>query len=71
MKITLPSAVEVSVLTTLAVLAGAIVPFISGSPGLVIGLMFPLVLTCMLMGARRTGKLDPVAPLPAAAEQSA
>lgn len=72
MKLVFPSAVELSIFATFAVLAALIFPFVRGSAGGIIALGFPMVLTCMLLGARRNGKLNPApATAVAPAEQSA
>jgi hypothetical protein len=71
MKKMLPSGVEVAVLGTIAVLMATVFATLQQDTAIIF-FAFPLLLTGMLMGARRTGKLGSTGPLKAAiAEQPA
>ena len=61
-RFVLPNLVELSILTTLAVLAGTIVGTFAKPQVAIVAVGFPIVLLAMLMGARRTGQLDSAAP---------
>jgi len=54
----LPNIVELSILTTLAVLAATIVGAFAQPQVAIVAAGFPVVLFAMFMGARRTGQLN-------------
>ena len=74
MKKMLPSGVELAVLGTLAVLCAVVFSTLENE-GLMVFFTFPILLTSMIMGACRTGKLGAThaaaVPVKAKAEQAA
>ena len=57
-RFVLPNLIELSILTTLAVLAATIVGAFAQPQIAIIATGFPIVLFAMFMGARRTGQLS-------------
>jgi hypothetical protein len=72
MKRMLPNGTELAILGTIAVLCASMLAS-GGNAGILPVIAFPLILTAMLMGARRTGQLaavrQPVAGSQAVAEK--
>jgi len=73
-RLILPNLIELSILSTLAVLAATIVGTFAQPQVAIVAVGFPMVLIAMFMGARRTGQLDsaasPIATAAPEAEQS-
>ena len=59
MKRMLPNGTELAILGTIAVLCASMLAS-GGNAGILPVIAFPLILTAMLMGARRTGQLSAV-----------
>jgi hypothetical protein len=66
-RFALPSAVELAILGTAAILVAVFCATDPGATRFLPVLLFPMVLAAMLMGARRTGQLA-AAPQPAVSE---
>lgn len=70
-RLLLPSLVELAILGAFAVIAAVVVASRPDTRAMMIVAFFPLMLTAMLMGARRSGQLSAKpAPLPISTESA-